>query len=604
MAPSKTEVSPPSQAEKDLPGHDIFLTPENRHFHSKISYRRLDASKQEIRLIKVLPDNGSGIIRCEMLHNIQLADVKGQYFSLSYCAGDPHNTDTILVDGIRCNVFANLRHALEAARHFWESRDGDFLLWADQVCINQYNLSERSQQVGFMRDIYHYSQQTLICLSAPEAETTGMEWLLELCKNVQPREDDFAPRPGDWFMQVDMHNGDESDGENEEYSRNIKNLRRRHWYRLQEYILDNVVHEGFVNGWIAFYDILESPWWSRAWVFQEFIAASDASFLYGKYSISWKDVLPILQSVYHLFRHPFTNRDEFLKVTRYENHGPQDQSLCRVIDRVEHTNHRVTLETIRFMNNTKLSWDGYMNIKQLLAHSRYCSASDDRDRIFAFLGLATPDYGIIPNYSPANGISSVLIETTKKIILFEDSLDVLSHAVIPTSSPRRSLPSWVVDWTCKETSRTRNNHFGVDREGTYNFLKNEIAAATFRSITVPEEPYRAVALEVWGIFVDMLPVCFSFDFLDSPGGKPYGRSFQIEGEVVSTGCQAQVYDQVWIVFGASMPLILRPASSGYILISCASLSSDSRHSRRWSTTAMAMELLEKGELKRQRISII
>jgi hypothetical protein len=52
-------------------------------------------------------------------------------------------------------------------------------------------------------------------------------------------------------------------------------------------------------------------------------------------------------------------------------------------------------------------------------------ASDERDRIYAFLGLADPGYGVVPDYSTQNDSEQVLLETTQRIILFEDSLDVL-----------------------------------------------------------------------------------------------------------------------------------------------------------------------------------
>ena len=49
-------------------------------------------------------------------------------------------------------------------------------------------------------------------------------------------------------------------------------------------------------------------------------------------------------------------------------------------------------------------------------------------------------------------MNKVLIETTRKVISFEDSLNVLTYLGLsnpPHHNRKDSLPSWVVDWTVK-----------------------------------------------------------------------------------------------------------------------------------------------------------
>jgi hypothetical protein len=166
----------------DPPGHDIFCTPENSDFLSKVPYQDLNATGREIRLLKILPDSGSGFVECELLPSISLYRVYNQYCALSYCAGDGRNTKPVLVNGARCNVFANLHHALTVVRHHWKTYgyQQELLLWVDQICINQANLTERSHQVGFMRDIYSGAKQTFICLSTTKTEGLGLKWFAEL----------------------------------------------------------------------------------------------------------------------------------------------------------------------------------------------------------------------------------------------------------------------------------------------------------------------------------------------------------------------------------------------------------------------------------------
>jgi hypothetical protein len=49
------------------------------------------------------------------------------------------------------------------------------------------------------------------------------------------------------------------------------------------------------NTWDVMYDILEHPWWSRAWVYQEFITASRTIVLFSNNNwIDWNDLHPLL----------------------------------------------------------------------------------------------------------------------------------------------------------------------------------------------------------------------------------------------------------------------------------------------------------------------
>jgi len=103
----------------------------------------------------------------------------GKYTTLSYCGGDPKETEIITVNGINFNAFANLGHALRQAGHFWRDKfDGQgLLLWADEICIKQSNLSERSHQVGFMAKIYENATQVLVSLSSEGDRTGGLGWI-------------------------------------------------------------------------------------------------------------------------------------------------------------------------------------------------------------------------------------------------------------------------------------------------------------------------------------------------------------------------------------------------------------------------------------------
>ncbi|VBB75514.1 Putative heterokaryon incompatibility protein [Podospora comata] len=374
----------------------IFPTPANNELTRHTIYHDLNPACQEIRLLRVHLEEKDGFIRCELLPAASLSNIRGQYTAISYCAGDPRRTKKILVNGIPFNVFENLAHVLEMTRNFWTKTfpDKECIIWADQICINQFNLAERSHQVGFMRGIYSSAAQTLICLSTTDVDPRGVEWLVKLHQSVDP--------DGDFYQ---------------------------YYFHLEYYLRTNLANKQFADDWFAFYDVFNSPWWMRTWVYQEFISSSNIYFLYGKSSVPWKrlsEVLPTLQ-----------------KYSHFPYFGPAiTERQAQVAD---------TKNIVNFFVISKLRFDrvGPFDLMDLLSQSRHLQSSDSRDGIYAFLGLVRESYGIIPDYSPENTMERLLVDIATRIVLQDKTLDILSDAsrVRGELSPR--LPSWVPDWTTK-----------------------------------------------------------------------------------------------------------------------------------------------------------
>ncbi|UPK93214.1 hypothetical protein LCI18_004149 [Fusarium solani-melongenae] len=505
----KDSESPgPRQKHKSLPGHDIFCTPENSSFLSKTPYKTLDPTRREIRLLRILPDSGSGFVECELLPSAPIAELRGKYWALSYCAGNPRNTEIILVNGVKCNVFANLCHALTCARHFWTTQPGneDFLLWADQLCINQADLSERSHQVGFMRDIYQSAMETLICLSTQNTQGKGLASLVELYHLQGPR------------------------------------IRFRRWGRPSSPVNELPPRDMAV----IWEEIIESPWWSRAWVFQEFMVSADATFLSGYYQMSWAKAWRALEAYIGPKSHPeltFSLKSTFQSRRRPELDDDDDYD-----DNYDNYVARVAAEAAAkawFMLQTKAEWeDTAASLVFLLARSRNSKASDDRDRIYAFLGLADPGYAITPDYSASNTTCHVLTETTKNIILFENSLRVLSVLDAPPLARRPGLPSWAVDWTRDGITRSVNTT-PID-EMRYTARGEGQAVASFRETTHPETQQVTTIMEVTGVYVK-----------DVEYAKPrFSLPWASEYEVL----------EVWKLRGSACKFFLRRESYGYRIV--------------------------------------
>lgn len=124
------------------------------------TYDPLDATTQEIRLVRILPKSSSGwptLIDFELFHAKQSDDIR--YEALSYVWGSQNKPYKIRVNGkglfVTQNLFAALLHLRsDTARTFW----------IDAVCINQNSTTERNHQVSIMRSIFSKADRTIVWL--------------------------------------------------------------------------------------------------------------------------------------------------------------------------------------------------------------------------------------------------------------------------------------------------------------------------------------------------------------------------------------------------------------------------------------------------------
>lgn len=111
-------------------------------------YHRLLESRN-IRLLKLLPESEGPDLKCELVE-ASLDDKTLRFEALSYVWGSATDA-TFLECQDRCiAITSNCFDALWSLRYSKKPR----MLWVDAVCIDQSSLSERSQQVSLMGDIY------------------------------------------------------------------------------------------------------------------------------------------------------------------------------------------------------------------------------------------------------------------------------------------------------------------------------------------------------------------------------------------------------------------------------------------------------------------
>lgn len=120
----------------------------------------------EIRLVSIVPSSLDPAVRVT-LRTVPHASVKGNYYCLSYAWGDIEDQMPIKINGVRsvvrCNLYALLRR-LRASK-----RNQDF--WIDAICIDQHDLSEKENQVGFM-----WVSSVFDCISSTHIFSTGSQY--------------------------------------------------------------------------------------------------------------------------------------------------------------------------------------------------------------------------------------------------------------------------------------------------------------------------------------------------------------------------------------------------------------------------------------------
>jgi hypothetical protein len=520
-----SEISNDSASE-----YDNFYSPENRTFYARSPYKNLDPIQHQIRLLKLLPLDDGEILSFTLLDNCVLASVRSRYTALSYCAGDPLKTDSIRINGLQFNAFANLAHALKEVVMYWrenEKKAEEELLWVDQICINQSNPKERSHQVAQMRDIYAGAERVLISLAlkSPHLNSAqGIEWMMQLRQRLQ-----------------DMS------------CKGMRDTNDSSCYKgLYEHMVESFAKPNFQDGYIALIQLLQSPWWRRAWIYQEFIVASEANFLHGGVAISWQDFATVMN---HLIKSGHGLGEALSQnVVKWFNDLQDQPSLEETLHRLSKItgDERAQLVPTSILIQRKFHWKRPADLKVWLECGRLCRTSDPRDKVYAFLGLARECYNITPDYSPSNTVENLLIEVAQKIVTVENTLNLLFH--VGNQKFGTGLPSWVPNWD------------GWANEAFLERLQNTGAIFPESGLSLPTASIEVcgTALRAEGIKIDKIPGGLWRSALRG-ASKTFSTMRGLSVEWLWRSRFGQD-DCVWCFPGSSFIFVLRPERDHWLLL--------------------------------------
>lgn len=357
-------------------------------------YQPLDPRNNEIRLLTIYPYenkvNGKyPAIQCSL--SVASLDHPPIYRALSYTWGDLLSLKPLYIDGCRTHVTRSLYYAL------WQlqSRTRTIVIWADALCINQKDDSERSEQVGKMRLVYKKAEGVIVWLGKGE-ESVNTSLAFNLINDV---------------------------------------YQHRHDY---DYVKAMIEHPSATDSLEALLDLFRRRYWTRAWVVQEVNSAKERNILCGKHVLDWNR-LRIVQRVLG------EEHDKSMqqKILLYPHLRDFSKALYRFGVR------NVAIRTSYLRHHTAL------DIFTLLSIFWEKDTTDPRDKVYAFVGLSTArdDPKFIIDYTLS--VAQVYTSVAQYIILTTGKLDVILST--PRGDNQYGLPSWVPDWNCEESQCGKSN---------------------------------------------------------------------------------------------------------------------------------------------------
>ncbi|POS69162.1 hypothetical protein DHEL01_v212445 [Diaporthe helianthi] len=416
---------------------------ENSWKTRRFQYQPLDQTCQQMRLLRLLPkvsDAAPDIIACE----IQAFDFAQAppFSALSYAWGiAATHTGSIRIDDAALVVSLVLLDALRHLRRYFNHPTSppaapDWI-WIDAVCVNQEDDSEKSNQVALMAFIYEQARNVISWLGSGDPDiTSAFRFITEM---VQAGRNSTRSR-----AQVEMQVTSEP----------VTNASDGAW-EDSNYSTDTIVDPRLIHLFSLSNDIPKLfgiAYWQRLWIVQELVRTRpvDNIIMYGNDTMLFSDI--------QIFR------DLWLKFLKQLQLLPQwEASLARTAGWEDIAASWAVY--IRTMEDTLVVWSYYDflrsvttsgdNLFYIILSAAYRSV-DPRDKVFGFLGLASPtareqvriDYSEPAEIIYKNWFTEVLLDWGSLDPLYFAGLNSRTHF-----DPMEGLPSWVPDlrWYIRES---------------------------------------------------------------------------------------------------------------------------------------------------------
>lgn len=429
----------------------------------------LVAERREIRILALAPGTGDDALRGDLfVDSLNYDDL--HYIALSYTWSGPPEGNIIIIGGLPLRITKNLELALRRIRG--PSRPKN--LWVDAICINQNDIEEKSVQVSLMGDIYASATRTTVWLGEKSSQSdVAMDFIRSL--------------------RGDSHSYD-SDA-------------------------DQVLT-------LAIAELLGRQWWTRVWVIQEALLSRHVILMCGDREVNLVYFIQLVQG--KGFRNAFLTENGAEEPQRLAKRSSQDMAPKKDCEHPKQLSGQSFIEilTIWYIYKQQAETSG-LNLMDLTLLTHSFKASVQRDKIFALLGLATPEarLWIIPDYSDVMSDSLLLTRITAYFLQFSSQpLRIAAYC------PATNCPSWVPDWTAIDSEvikamRNDDREHGYDNPSpSYEWLSSpDSPTAKFNPRLEPpfqelERYQEPSTLLVHGFIVDKVQIAIQIpSALDTTG---------------------------------------------------------------------------------------
>ncbi|KAL8650005.1 MAG: hypothetical protein Q9226_005324, partial [Calogaya cf. arnoldii] len=378
-------------------------------FRSPLAKGRTSSSPT-FKLLNILPPTTQSYdeIICEL--SWEILDNPPGYEALSYTWGTTAQDQPIAIRTIpypplspspsRTDIVLVTKH-LHAALLRLRQSSVPRTVWIDQLCIDQNNLAEKNSQVQQMAEIYQRAKRTVVWLGELDILDIDRETIIGATErmNFRPVEREYSTAEDQLILKDLIGFGAQANTDD-------SGQRRR----------------GILAG------LLNRPWFTRAWVYQEVVVAQKGIVLCGSLEMDMDIFINLLDGICDL---DFQEVGEAASIM-HSSKGYKPMFAIREA-RFESRNGWSSTKKSRWLSTI---WQAMGNL----------NATNPRDKVYAFLAFAdsTDENRISPSYGKS--IKSVYTDATVRSIYSVGSLDVLELAIKRTGSPE-DLPSWVPDFS-------------------------------------------------------------------------------------------------------------------------------------------------------------
>ena len=377
-------------------------------------------AKNEIRVL-TLPASSSCDATLEYYLETITQSSNRPYVALSYVWGCPTPDKTVVVNGQQTQITSSLFEALR----YLQQPDSVITLWADAICINQADNDEKGEQVQQMKSIYERASFVHVWMG-PAAD--GSDELMATMSSLGERalkagivEETFAMIPEtNGNQQMDCDSGTIS-------------------------VLALIEEVEFSFPYPAYKAFFQRPWWFRIWVVQEISVGREAIFACGEKRVPYYSLMAcyyfefkLRKSLLSQIMKKYTNIEEQTKALMdFTGNCSDDWAEFMIGTRLDYQSRLRRPETRELVNLLARLNAGYPKIK--------LAATDNRDRVFALLGIADDSLklGITPDYSKT--CQTVYTQTARELCL-HGHIEILAFSQFPKFESKPPLPSWVPDW--------------------------------------------------------------------------------------------------------------------------------------------------------------